>query len=138
MTKTQTAPPEAAATLPAPADPRAFPAPPRIVNDLARDLTGAAAAARAMAPGAGDVTVSAYTAVVCTGATPRDALLEAARWCHEASTAEVHASSLARIPGHREDIWEYALTLTVSFPDETGLPAGQTHHCSRRRTDFGD
>ncbi|WP_146258946.1 hypothetical protein [Streptomyces tateyamensis] len=134
MTKTQTAPAQpVGSTLPAPADQRAFAAPPRIVNDLARDLAGAAAAARAMQPGAGDVTVSAYTAVVCTGATVRDALLEAARWCHEAPAAEVHASSLARVPGHREDLWEYTVTLTVSFPDETGVPTGQSHHSSRLR-----
>ncbi|MFD0344895.1 hypothetical protein ACFQ0M_00110 [Kitasatospora aburaviensis] len=43
---------------------------PRVVEDLARDLGGAAAAVRAMpSVGGADVTVAAHTAVVCTAVT---------------------------------------------------------------------
>ncbi|MFB7669687.1 hypothetical protein ACFC1R_38305 [Kitasatospora sp. NPDC056138] len=113
----------------------ALPAPPRVVDDLVRDLSGAAEAVRAMPlrSGGADVTVAAYTAVVCNAATTADALQQAADWCRQAPRAEVHALAVARAPGHREDIWEYSVTLTVSFPDDTGGHTGQTHHgCPRR------
>ncbi|MEU6973953.1 hypothetical protein AB0A71_40795 [Kitasatospora aureofaciens] len=119
--------------LPFPAPAPVLPAPPRIVNDLTRDLGGAAAAVRSMTVRyGGDVTVAAYTAVVCTASTAAGALQEAADWCLEAPGAEIHALALARVAGHREDLWEYTVTLTVSFPDDTGHPTGQTHHGLRR------
>ncbi|MFD0278215.1 hypothetical protein ACFVHB_30495 [Kitasatospora sp. NPDC127111] len=118
------------------ADGRAvLPAPSRVVDDLARDLTQAAAAVRAVSRGArggGDVAVAAYTAVVCTGRSTARALEEAAAWCRQAPEAEVHSLAWARVPGHRDDVFEYRVTLAVSFPDhETGEHAGDTHHAPR-------
>ncbi|MFJ9461639.1 hypothetical protein ACIRST_42030 [Kitasatospora sp. NPDC101447] len=111
-----------------------LPAAPRVVEDLARDLSGAAEAVRAM-PGVGgaDVTVAAHTAVVCTAATAASVLQQAADWCRQAQRAEVHALALARVPGHREDVWKFSVTVTVSFPDDTGGHAGPTHHGGPRR-----
>ncbi|MEK2490449.1 hypothetical protein ACIPYS_19695 [Kitasatospora sp. NPDC089913] len=115
--------------------PAALPAPPRVVDDLARDLTHAAAAVRAASRGGrsgGDLAVAAYTAVVCTGRSAARALEEAAAWCRQAPEAEVHSLAWARVPGHRDDVFEYRVTLAVSFPDrETGEHAGDTHHARR-------
>ncbi|MFE6751585.1 hypothetical protein ACFVGM_37530 [Kitasatospora purpeofusca] len=112
--------------------PAALPAPPRVVDDLARDLTHAAAAVRAASRGGrsgGDLAVAAYTAVVCTGRSAARALEEAAAWCRQAPEAEVHSLAWARVPGHRDDVFEYRVTLAVSFPDrETGEHSGDTHH----------
>ncbi|MFJ6618825.1 hypothetical protein ACIQOW_14770 [Kitasatospora sp. NPDC091335] len=112
-----------------------LPAPPRVVDDLARDLTQAAAAVRAVSRtcrSGGDVAVAAYTAVVCTGRSAASALEEAAAWCRQAPDAEVHSLAWARVPGHREDVHEYRVTMAVSFPDgETGEHAGDTHRALR-------
>lgn len=112
-----------------------LPAPPRVVDDLARDLTQAAAAVRAVSRArrtGGDVAVAAYTAVVCTGRSAATVLEEAAAWCRQAPEAEVHSLAWARVPGHREDVHEYRVTLAVSFPDgETGEHLGDTHHACR-------
>ncbi|MFH9352566.1 hypothetical protein [Kitasatospora sp. NPDC017646] len=113
-----------------------LPAPPRVVDDLARDLTQAAAAVRAVSRGdrttGGDVAVAAYTAVVCTGRSAARALEEAAAWCRQAPGAEVHSLAWARVPGHRHDVFEYRVTMAVSFPDdETGEHLGDTHHSCR-------
>ncbi|MFG2843940.1 hypothetical protein ACGF12_12305 [Kitasatospora sp. NPDC048296] len=113
-----------------------LPAPPRVVDDLARDLTQAAAAVRAVSRSGrstgGDVAVAAYTAVVCTGRSAARALEEAAAWCRQAPDAEVHSLAWARVPGHREDVHEYRVTMAVSFPDdETGEHPGDTHHACR-------
>lgn len=110
-----------------------LPAPPRVVDDLARDLTQAAAAVRAVSrtgrTGGGDVAVAAYTAVVCTGRTAAGALEEAAAWCRQAPHSEVHSLAWARVPGHRDGVFEYRVTMAVSFPDhETGEHLGDTHH----------
>ncbi|GAA2815604.1 hypothetical protein [Kitasatospora aburaviensis] len=51
-------------------------------------------------------------------------LQQAADWCRQAQRAEVRTLALARVPGHREDVWEFSVTLTVSFPDETGGHTG--------------
>ncbi|MGW6917032.1 hypothetical protein ACWGB8_24860 [Kitasatospora sp. NPDC054939] len=114
--------------------PGVLPAPPRVVNDLARDLSQAAAAVRAVSrggrPGA-DLAVAAYTAVVCTGRSAARALEEAAAWCRQAPEAEVHSVAWARVPGHREDVFEYRVTLAVSFADEeTGEHTGDTHYAA--------
>ncbi|MFJ9843145.1 hypothetical protein ACIRYZ_22245 [Kitasatospora sp. NPDC101155] len=113
-----------------------LPAPPRVVDDLARDLTQAAAAVRAVSRSGrstgGDIAVAAYTAVVCTGRSAARALEEAAAWCRQAPDAEVHSLAWARVPGHREDVYEYRVTMAVSFPDdETGEHPGDTHHACR-------
>ncbi|MEU8510494.1 hypothetical protein AB0C76_02735 [Kitasatospora sp. NPDC048722] len=112
-----------------------LPAPPRVVGDLARDLSQAAAAVRAVSRAGGsggDVAVAAYTAVVCTGRSAARALEEAAAWCRQAPGAEVHSLAWARVPGHRDDVYEYRVTLAVSFPDEeTGEHCGDTHHARR-------
>ncbi|MFG2907881.1 MULTISPECIES: hypothetical protein [unclassified Kitasatospora] len=112
-----------------------LPAPPRVVDDLARDLTQAAAAVRAVSRtgrSGADVAVAAYTAVVCTGRSAARALEEAAAWCRQAPEAEVHSMAWARVPGHREDVHEYRVTMAVSFPDgETGEYVGDTHHACR-------
>ncbi|AUY48051.1 hypothetical protein [Streptomyces sp. CB01881] len=115
--------------------PALLPAPPRVVDDLARDLTHAAAAVRAVSRAGrscGDIAVAAYTAVVCTGRSAARALEEAAAWCRQAPEAEVHSLAWARVPGHRDDVFEYRVTLAVSFPDhETGEHTGDTHHAPR-------
>ncbi|MFE7558901.1 hypothetical protein [Kitasatospora sp. NPDC057500] len=115
--------------------PAVLPAPPRVVDDLARDLTRAAAAVRSASRdgrGGGDLSVAAYTAVVCTGRSAARALEEAAAWCRQAPEAEVHSLAWARVPGHRDDVFEYRVTLAVSFPDhETGEHVGDTHHARR-------
>ncbi|MER5356033.1 hypothetical protein ABT093_37645 [Kitasatospora sp. NPDC002551] len=115
--------------------PAVLPAPPRVVDDLARDLTRAAAAVRSASRdgrSGGDLAVAAYTAVVCTGRSAARALEEAAAWCRQAPEAEVHSLAWARVPGHREDVDEYRVTLAVSFPDrETGEHVGDTHHARR-------
>ncbi|MGW4895416.1 hypothetical protein ACWEQL_24575 [Kitasatospora sp. NPDC004240] len=115
--------------------PGPLPAPARVVNDLARDLSRAAAAVRAASRdvrSGGDLAVAAYTAVVCTGRTAARALEEAATWCRQAPEAEVHSVAWARVPGHREDVFEYRVTLAVSFADhETGEYTGDTHHGTR-------
>lgn len=112
-----------------------LPAPPRVVDDLARDLTQAAAAVRAVSRNGrsgSDVAIAAYTAVVCTGRSAARALEEAAAWCRQAPEAEVHSLAWARVPGHREDVHEYRVTMAVSFPDgETGEFVGDTHHARR-------
>ncbi|MFE4976554.1 hypothetical protein ACFRAR_31195 [Kitasatospora sp. NPDC056651] len=112
-----------------------LPAPPRVVDDLARDLTQAAAAVRAVSRSFRsdtDVAVAAYTAVVCTGRSAARALEEAAAWCRQAPEAEVHSLAWARVPGHREGVHEYRVTIAVSFPDaETGEYLGDTHHAHR-------
>ncbi|MFD0403340.1 hypothetical protein ACFV84_11330 [Kitasatospora sp. NPDC059811] len=112
-----------------------LPTPPRVVDDLARDLTQAAAAVRAVsrvARSGGDLAVAAYTAVVCTGRSAARVLEEAAAWCRQAPGAEVHSLAWARVPGHREDVDEYRVTLAVSFPDdETGEHLGDTHRARR-------
>ncbi|MEV6979637.1 hypothetical protein [Kitasatospora sp. NPDC093806] len=115
--------------------PAILPAPPRVIDDLTRDLTHAAAAVRAVSRAGrngGDVAVAAYTAVVCTGLSAARALEEAASWCRQAPEAEVHSLAWARVPGHRDDVFEYRVTLAVSFPDhETGEHTGDTHHARR-------
>ncbi|MFE2105013.1 hypothetical protein ACFXAF_03925 [Kitasatospora sp. NPDC059463] len=115
--------------------PAVLPAPPRVVDDLARDLTRAAAAVRSASRdgrSGGDLAVAAYTAVVCTGRSAARALEEAAAWCRQAPEAEVHSLAWARVPGHRDDVFEYRVTLAVSFPDqETGEHVGDTHHARR-------
>lgn len=112
-----------------------LPAPPRVVADLTRDLTEAAGAVRSM-PSRGslgsDVTISAYTAVVCTGPTAASALQQAADWCREAPHAAVHSTVIAQVPGPRDDVPEYRLTMHVSFADETGGFTGDTHQEPRR------
>ncbi|MBK6015815.1 hypothetical protein [Streptomyces sp. MBT53] len=76
-----------------------------------------------------DVSVSALTALVCTGATPADALQAAADAARRAPTLEPHGLSLARTPGPVEGMWEYTLTMTVSTRDPlTGEYGGHTHH----------
>ncbi|MFB7471506.1 hypothetical protein [Kitasatospora sp. NPDC056184] len=115
--------------------PVVLPAPPRVVDDLARDLSRAAAAVRSASRdgrSGGDLAVAAYTAVVCTGRSAARALEEAAAWCRQAPEAEVHSLAWARVPGHRDDVFEYRVTLAVSFPDhETGEHGGDTHHSRR-------
>ncbi|MFE6865804.1 hypothetical protein ACFVFS_04545 [Kitasatospora sp. NPDC057692] len=115
--------------------PAVLPAPPRVVDDLARDLSRAAAAVRSASRdgrSGGDLAVAAYTAVVCTGRSAARALEEAAAWCRQAPEAEVHSLAWARVPGHRDDVYEYRVTLAVSFPDhETGEHVGDTHHSRR-------
>ncbi len=124
--------------------PEVIPAPPAVpavrhpvARALQYDVTKAVGALSAMQGRGGladdeaDVAVVAYTAVVCTGATPAKALQAATDWTLQAPRAEVHSLSLARVPGHREDVMECRITMTVSFPDtETGEYTGDTHHAA--------
>ncbi|MFF1793662.1 hypothetical protein ACFVXQ_05410 [Kitasatospora sp. NPDC058263] len=106
-----------------------------VARALQNDVLRAAGAVRSM-PDRGslleaDVSVAAYAAVACTGPTPADALQSATNWSREATGAEIHTINLARVPGHREDVMEYRVTMSVSFQDpQTGDYTGDTHHAA--------
>ncbi|MFF6852764.1 hypothetical protein [Streptomyces antimycoticus] len=81
-----------------------------------------------------DVSVSAFAALECVGATPADALQAAADAARQAPHLEPHGLSLARVPGPVEGLWEWNITLTVSARDpETGEYGGPTHHTGQGR-----
>ncbi|KOG85971.1 hypothetical protein ADK38_33675 [Streptomyces varsoviensis] len=109
---------------------------PAFAHDLVRSLDEASAAVSslpALGPSA-DVSVSALTALVCTGSTPADALQAAAELARQAPTLEPHALALAKMPGPVEGMWEWHITMTVSSRDPvTGEYGGSTHHADRRR-----
>lgn len=98
--------------------------------DVARDVVGELGDEEAS-----DVSVSALTALVCTGTTPADALQAAADAARRAPTLEPHGLSLARTPGPVEGMWEWTLTMTVSARDPlTGEYGGHTHHGDQPRS----
>lgn len=112
--------------------------PPVFAQDLVRSLDGAAGAVSALADHgqASDVSVSALAALVCTGATPADALQAAADAARQAPGLEPHGLSLARVPGPVEGIWEWTITMTVSARDpQTGERGAPTHHADRPRSE---
>ncbi|MEU0389230.1 hypothetical protein [Streptomyces chartreusis] len=81
-----------------------------------------------------DVSVTALTALDCTGSTPADALAAAAAVLRQASHLEPHGLALAKVPGAVEGMWEWHLTLTVSARDpQTGEYGAPTHHADRPR-----
>lgn len=104
--------------------------------DLVRSLDEASQAVGALdrlGPSS-DVTVSALTALVCTGATPADALRAAADVAAKSPGLEPHSLSLARVPGPVAGLWEYQLTMTVSSRDpQTGEHTAPVHHGERLR-----
>ncbi|MEU7095911.1 hypothetical protein [Kitasatospora aureofaciens] len=103
-----------------------------VAKALQHDVIRAAGAVRSM-PDRGsmlqaDVSVVAMAGVVCAGETFADALHSAAEWSRQAPTAEVHSVQVARVPGPREGLSEYRLTIGATFPDpETGDHRGDTH-----------
>ncbi|MER7316258.1 hypothetical protein [Streptomyces halstedii] len=109
---------------------------PAFAHDLVRSLDEARTAVGAL-PALGpsaDVSVSALTALVCTGSTPADALQAAAEVARQAPNLEPHSLALAKMPGPVEGMWEWHLTMTVSSRDPaTGEYGGSTHHTDRRR-----
>ncbi|MFJ9427872.1 hypothetical protein [Streptomyces sp. NPDC101249] len=109
---------------------------PAFAQDLVRSLDEASAAVSSLPPlgPSADVSVSALTALVCTGSTPADALQAAAELARQAPTLEPHALALAKMPGPVEGMWEWHLTMTVSSRDPaTGEFGGSTHHTDRWR-----
>lgn len=110
---------------------------PAFAHDLVRSLDEASTAVRALAEigPAADVTLSAFTAFVCAGSTPADALQAAADLARQAPNLEPHALALAKMPGPVEGLWEWHITMTVSSRDPvTGeYGGGSTHHADRRR-----
>ncbi|MGW5336196.1 hypothetical protein [Streptomyces bauhiniae] len=109
---------------------------PPFAHDLVRSLDEASQAVGALdrlGPSS-DVTVSALTALVCTGGTPADALQAAAEVARQSPGLEPHGLSLARVPGPVAGMWEYQLTMTVSTRDpQTGEDGGPVHHGERLR-----
>ncbi|MYT25957.1 hypothetical protein GTW69_37775 [Streptomyces sp. SID7760] len=80
-----------------------------------------------------DVTVSALTALVCTGTTAADALQAAADVARRTPGLEPHGLTLARVPGPVDGLWEYHITMTVTSRDpETGEFSAPVHHADRR------
>ncbi|MCX5426091.1 hypothetical protein [Streptomyces sp. NBC_00078] len=108
---------------------------PLFAHDLVRSLDEASEVVAGLdLSGASDVSVSALTALVCTGATPSAALDAAAETLRRAPTLEPHSLALARVPGAREGVWEWNITMTVSSRDPmTGEYGGLAHHADRPR-----
>ncbi|MFE7194457.1 hypothetical protein [Kitasatospora sp. NPDC057541] len=101
---------------------------------LANDLIRASQSIRSMDTEESDVSIVAHVAILCTGPTAADALQSATNWARQATTAEVHALAIARVPGPRPGASQVCLTLTVSYPDpETGEFTGETHHAAHPR-----
>jgi hypothetical protein len=70
---------------------------------------------------------------LAVGSTPGAALRRAADFCDAAPELDVDSISLARMPGHVEDAWEWHVTLVFSSADPaTGESAGSLHHGYRR------
>ena len=110
--------------------------PPVFAHDVVRSLDRAAEAVGALADHGqpSDVSVSMFTALVCTGATPADALQAAADVARQSPTLEPHSLSLARVPGPVDGMWEWTITMTVTARDpQTGEHSGPTHHADRPR-----
>lgn len=105
-------------------------------GDLVRSLGQASQAVGALdqLDSSSDVTVSALTALVCTGSTAADALQAAADVARKSPGLEPHGLSMARVPGPVEGMWEYQLTMTVSARDpKTGEFGAPIHHADRPR-----
>ncbi|MET9852158.1 hypothetical protein ABZY57_04285 [Streptomyces sp. NPDC006450] len=126
---------DTAHTLPAPTAPSSETAlqpqslgGPSFGRDLVRTLHAATTAVGTLALGensdAADIEVSAFAAIVCTGA--------AAAVARRAPSLEIHSLAWARTDGPREDTSEYKVTLTVTAPDPgTGEHNGTTHRSTR-------
>ncbi|MER8039394.1 hypothetical protein [Streptomyces hydrogenans] len=109
---------------------------PPFALDLVRSLDEASQAVTSLDPlgPASDVTVSALTALVCTGSTPADALEAAAEVARKSPGLEPHGLTLARVPGPVAGSWEYQITMTVSSRDpQTGEDVAPVHHGERLR-----
>ncbi|MFE2829171.1 hypothetical protein [Streptomyces sp. NPDC059271] len=109
---------------------------PPFAHDLVRSLDEASQAVGALdrLDPSSDVTVSALTALVCTGTTAADALQAAADVTRKSPGLEPHSLSLARVPGPVVGLWEYQLTMTVSSRDpQTGEDVAPVHHGERLR-----
>ncbi|MFC1428530.1 hypothetical protein ACEZCY_35750 [Streptacidiphilus sp. N1-12] len=106
--------------------------PPAMGQDLVRTITETAQVVRyldAVGTPAADITVTAVTAPVCTGDTVADALQAAADFARAAPRLQVNACSLARVPGHVDGLWQWAVTLYVAAADpRTGEYNGEVHH----------
>lgn len=109
---------------------------PTFTGDLLRSLDEASTAVSSLADedGASDVTVSALTALVCTGSTAADALQAAADVARKSPGLEPHGVTLARVPGPVAGLWDYHVIMTVSARDPlTGEFCAPTHHADRPR-----
>ncbi|MFJ9901223.1 hypothetical protein ACIQPR_48790 [Streptomyces sp. NPDC091280] len=110
--------------------------PPVFARDVVRSLDQATEAVGALADRGqpSDVSVSMFTALVCTGSTPADALQAAADVARQSPALEPHGLALARVPGPVDGMWEWTITMTVSARDpQTGEYGGATHHADRPR-----
>lgn len=107
---------------------------PPFAGDLVRTIQQASSALGVISTlnPSSDITVSAYTALVCAGDTAAAALQAAADLAREAPTLEIQALNWAKVPGPVEGTWEWHVTLTVSARDpQTGEYGGSTHHGRR-------
>ncbi|WP_042404756.1 hypothetical protein [Streptacidiphilus carbonis] len=108
-------------------------APAGMGQDLVRSISEAAAAVRfvdATGSGAADISVTALTALVCTGDTEAAAMQAAADLTREV-TPRMRLVSLAwaTVPGPADGTWQWAVTMTVASRDpRTGEYVGELHH----------
>ncbi|MGN9821912.1 hypothetical protein ACTMUQ_42370 [Streptomyces sp. SD11] len=78
--------------------------------------------------------MGALTDLVCTGATPADALQAAADIAGNSPTLEPHGLALERVPGPVVGVWEYQLVMTVSTrTPQAGADEAPAHHFYRLR-----
>ena len=89
-------------------------------QDLVRSISEAAAAVRfvdATGSGGADISVTALTALVCTGDTEAAAMQAAADQNREI-TPRMRVISLAwaTVPGPADGTWQWAVTMTVGLP----------------------
>ena len=104
-------------------------APPGMGQDLVRSISEAAAAVR-FVDATGDISVTALTALVCTGDTEAAAMQAAADLAREiTSRMRISALSWATTPGPVRGTWQWSVTLTVSSRDpRSGEYVGELHH----------
>lgn len=130
--------PRSGSQLPATRRPLAPPAvrvqgPAGMGQDLVRTISDATAAVRfidATGSGAADISVTALTALVCTGDTEADAMQAAADLTREiAPRMRIISTAWAGTPGPVDGTWQWSLTLTVASRDpRTGEYSGELHH----------
>ncbi|MFC1435998.1 hypothetical protein ACEZDB_35735 [Streptacidiphilus sp. N1-3] len=107
--------------------------PPAMGQDLVRSISEAAAAVRfvdATGSGAADISVTALTALVCTGDTEAAAMQAAADLTREITPRmRIISTAWAMTPGPVDGAWQWSLTMTVAAADpRTGEFSGEVHH----------
>ena len=107
-------------------------APAGMGQDLVRSISEAAAAVRfvdATGSGAADISVTALTALVCTGDTEATAMQAAADLTREITPRmRIISTAWAMTPGAVDGAWQWSLTMTVSSRDpRSGEYVGELH-----------